>query len=71
MASQVLLYQKVVAAIQYAVLGHSTFTGPAAFDADAGQIRTGQITAQTYVGNLLASAEGQALYGSSTSLDIL
>ena len=30
MASQVLLYQKVVAAIQYAVLGHSTFTGPAA-----------------------------------------
>ncbi|CAI0796739.1 ABC-type protease/lipase transport system, ATPase and permease components [Serratia grimesii] len=71
MASQVLLYQKEVAAILYAVLGRTTFTSPTAFDADAAQIRTGQITQQTYISNLLASAEGQALYGSSSSLDIL
>ncbi|CAI1665714.1 beta strand repeat-containing protein [Serratia proteamaculans] len=71
MASQVLLYQKEVAAILYAVLGRTAFTSPTAFDADAAQIRTGQITQQTYISNLLASAEGQTLYGSSSSLDIL
>lgn len=71
MASQVLLYQKEVAAILYSVLGQSTFTGPTAFDSVAGQIRTGQITAQDYIGNLIASTQGQALFASKTPLEIL
>ncbi|CAI1209718.1 beta strand repeat-containing protein [Serratia quinivorans] len=71
MASQVLLYQKEVAAILYVVLGHDTFTGLTSFDADAAQIRTGQITQQDYISNLLASTEGQTLYGASSPLDIL
>ena len=71
MASQVLLYQKEVAAILYAVLGNDTFTGPTAFDAVAGQIRTGQLTQQDYIGGLISSTAGQALYGAQSDLQIL
>ncbi|OKB68769.1 DUF4214 domain-containing protein [Serratia marcescens] len=71
MASQVLFYQKEVAAILYAVLGQNTYTGPTSFDSAAGQIRTGQITAQDYIGGLITSAAGQALYASKTPLEIL
>ncbi|HEJ6926754.1 TPA: DUF4214 domain-containing protein [Serratia marcescens] len=71
MASQVLFYQKEVAAILYAVLGQNTFTGPTSFDSAAGQIRTGQITAQDYIGGLITSAAGQALYASKSPLEIL
>ncbi|MFK3841205.1 beta strand repeat-containing protein [Serratia sp. NPDC087055] len=71
MASQVLYYQKEVAAILYAVLGQSTYTGANAFDSAAGQIRTGQITTQDYIGGLISSSAGQALYASKSSLEIL
>lgn len=71
MASQVLLYQKEVAAILYAVFGNDTFTGPTAYDSVAGQIRTGQLTQQDYIGGLIASTAGQALYGSQSDLQIL
>lgn len=71
MASQVLYYQKEVAAILNAVLGQSGFSGATAFDSVAGQLRTGQITAQDYIGGLLSSTAGQNLYASKTSLEIL
>ncbi len=71
MASQVLLYQKEVAAILYAVFGNDSFTGPTAYDSVAGQIRTGALTQQDYIGGLLASTAGQALYGSQSDLQIL
>ncbi|CAI0894816.1 beta strand repeat-containing protein [Serratia proteamaculans] len=71
MASQVLLYQKEVAAILYAVLGNDSFTSSTAYDSVAGQIRTGALTQQDYIGGLITSTAGQALYGAQTDLQIL
>ncbi|MEL0553753.1 DUF4214 domain-containing protein [Raoultella lignicola] len=71
MASQVLLTQKEAAAIQYAVLGKDTYTGATVFDAVAGGFRTGTLTQEDYVTNLLASPAGQTLYSGKSDLDIL
>jgi hypothetical protein len=71
MAAQVLLTQQQVAAIQYTVLGNDSFTTDTAFDAIAQQFRAGTITQEQYVGSLLTSSAGQALYSGKSDLDIL
>ncbi|MGG7116877.1 hypothetical protein ACPUGT_04090 [Klebsiella aerogenes] len=71
MAAQVLLTQKEVAAIQYAVLGNSSYTTATAFDSIAGQFRAGTLTQESYINNLISSAAGQTLYSGKTELDIL
>lgn len=71
MTAQVLLTQQQVAAIQYAVLGNDSFTTDTAFDATAQQFRAGTITQEQYVGSLLTSSAGQALYSGKSDLDIL
>ncbi|HEP1062512.1 DUF4214 domain-containing protein [Klebsiella aerogenes] len=71
MTAQVLLTQQQVAAIQYALLGKNTFTGEGAFDSIAVQFRTGTLTQEQYITNLLSSSAGQALYAGKSDLDIL
>jgi hypothetical protein len=71
MVTQVLLAQKEVAAIQYALLGKNTYTGAGAYDVDAGQIRTGAITQEQYIANLLSSQQGLTLYSGKTNLEIV
>ncbi|HCM5083082.1 TPA: DUF4214 domain-containing protein [Klebsiella aerogenes] len=71
MAAQVLLTQKEVAAIQYAVLGNSSYTTATAFDSIAGQFRAETLTQESYINNLISSAAGQTLYSGKTELDIL
>ncbi|KHM24739.1 beta strand repeat-containing protein [Klebsiella aerogenes] len=71
MVTQVLLTQKEVAAIQYAVLGKNTYSGDAFFDAVAGQFRDGSLTPTQYISNLLASTDGVARYAGKTDTDIV
>ncbi|CAH5864127.1 DUF4214 domain-containing protein [Klebsiella aerogenes] len=71
MAYQYLLNQKIVAAIQYVVLGNHSYTSDTAFDAASKGFIYGTLTEQQYVGNLIASSAGQALYAGKSSLDIL
>lgn len=71
MTAQVLLTQQQVAAIQYAVLGNNSFTNDTAFDTVAYNFRLGVITQEQYIGNLLASSAGQALYSGKSDLEIL
>ncbi|HBQ8570788.1 TPA: hypothetical protein L9A86_005559, partial [Klebsiella pneumoniae] len=71
MASQVLLTQKEVAAIQYVILGKDTYSGASVFDAVAGGFRTGTLTQEDYITSLLASSTGQSLYAGKSDLDIL
>ncbi|HBT3294948.1 TPA: DUF4214 domain-containing protein [Klebsiella aerogenes] len=71
MTAQVLLTQQQVAAIQYAVLGKDSFTGEAAFDSVAAQFRSGVITQEKYIGNLINSSDGTILYAGKSNLEIL
>lgn len=71
MTAQVLLTQQQVAAIQYAVLGKDSFTGEAAFDSVAAQFRSGVITQEQYIGNLINSSDGTVLYEGKSNLEIL
>lgn len=71
MTAQVLLTQQQVAAIQYAVLGNNSFTNDTAFDTVAYNFRLGVMTQEQYIGNLLASSAGQALYSGKSDLEIL
>ncbi|MFV5926566.1 beta strand repeat-containing protein [Klebsiella aerogenes] len=71
MVTQVLLTQKAVAAIQFAILGKNTYTTASTYDAVAGQFRTGAISQEQYISNLLASTAGQTLYSGKTDLEIV
>ncbi len=71
MVAQVLLTQKEVAAIQYAILGKDTYTTATAFDSIAGQFRAGTLTEESYIDSLINSSAGQTLYAGKSDLDIL
>lgn len=71
MVTQVLLTQKQVAAIQYAVLNKNAYSGDAAFDAIAGQFRDGSLTHEQYISNLLSSTAGLTLYAGKSNVDIV
>lgn len=71
MASQFLLNQKIVAAIQYTVLGNDSYVSDTAFDAISKSFMKGTLTEEQYISNLIASSVGQALYSGKSNLDIL
>ncbi|HDT6510903.1 TPA: DUF4214 domain-containing protein [Klebsiella aerogenes] len=71
MASQFLLNQKIVAAIQYIVLGNDSYVSDTAFDAISKSFMKGTLTEDQYISNLISSSAGQALYSGKSNLDIL
>jgi hypothetical protein len=71
MAAQILLTQQQVAAIQFAVLGNNSFTTGTAFDSVAYSFRAGTLSQEQYIGSLIASSVGQALYSGKSDLDVL
>lgn len=71
MASQFLLNQKIVAAIQYIVLGNDSYVSDTAFDAISKSFMKGTLTEDQYMSNLISSSAGQALYSGKSNLDIL
>ncbi|WP_421672856.1 beta strand repeat-containing protein [Raoultella terrigena] len=71
MTAQILLTQQQVAAIQHAVLGTNTFISDTAFDNIAANFRSGSLTQEQYIGNLISSTAGQSLYAGKTDLEIL
>ncbi|HBY2497439.1 hypothetical protein ACYA01_18625 [Klebsiella pneumoniae] len=55
MASQFLLNQKIVAAIQYIVLGNDSYVSDTAFDAISKSFMKGTLTEDQYISNLISS----------------
>ncbi|AYO37051.1 DUF4214 domain-containing protein [Serratia sp. P2ACOL2] len=64
-----LAFQKEAAAILYAVLGKNASSSD--YDSVGAQFESGTLTASTYVTNLLSSADGSALFGGQSDLNIL
>ncbi|MFP7607433.1 beta strand repeat-containing protein [Serratia quinivorans] len=64
-----LAFQKEAAAILYAVLGKSASSTD--YDSVGAQLETGSLSASNYVTNLLSSADGLALFGGQSDLNIL
>ncbi|WP_415423493.1 beta strand repeat-containing protein [Serratia marcescens] len=64
-----LAFQKEAASILYAVLGKNSSS--AVYDSVGAQLESGSLTAGVYAASLIASADGQALYGGQTDINIL
>ncbi|MCI1030807.1 DUF4214 domain-containing protein [Raoultella terrigena] len=71
MASQYLLTQKEVAAIQFILLGNNQYTSDTAFDSISKAFSRGTLTQEQYINTLLSSTAGQALYSGKSQLDVL
>ncbi|WP_308344732.1 beta strand repeat-containing protein [Serratia marcescens] len=64
-----LAFQKEAASILYAVLGKNASS--AVYDSVGAQLQSGSLTGGAYVTSLIASTDGQALYGGQTDINIL